>query len=1179
MDKTDRLEIALLKLAPEVEVVATADGLLIRYIGRSTEIDLSHRSSWAQIMGLTDRGKILAQYVEGLVLEELAFPVQSNLIIRYHDLPKLDELSADFLEGAVEASKFAIRIEKRGTPGHRDFKFTYEFLRGRRIVFPDRVGPFLVCETKVYRLSHKSFELLDEIDVFNSLKAEERASDRVYQCLARIKGLQPNAEDIDLDNYLKNEQIIIPQRINVDIVTHENGFISLFPAFEGVSPELSKREFFKFGRVQTRYDIQPESGKRIRVIIPEVMFPILEDIQQVRRVGGADRDRILVDPKSCFSDGVDRDLIEVVDFGPRVKGICHIPQKAQIVINAQSRHWSGIPEDDESSGGPADSPPLTIRLKLGDEDGSEDIQLSAEQFREFSKKAFKAKADNSAKMDWGDSHIFVDDDLLSQVRDHAELLDRKSRPDFDLNQELRRGVFLDIHHNFETTTYIEGVSEDQEVVWSDAELPWSLRSNIEGREGKIEPLEVKPHQIDGIAWLQNMFRNRATRRGCLLADDMGLGKTLQILAFLAWCVEKEYKRGLGAEQGPYEPILIIAPIILIDNWKGEIERFFRENGVFHHRYLAVHGSELKRLMLRELGTGREIKDGKQKLDLDQIREHRVIITNYDTVKNYQHSFGRVPWSIIVTDEAQEIKVQNQKSFALKALKAKFRIVATGTPVENRLLDLWNLVDFMHSGNLLGSAREFHNRYEKDLHERSPEERREVSEALKNVLGFGQKKAFILRREKGTELKDLPHKEEMSIICEITDSVRQKHLDIVAQISESQQGRNPFGLLDQLKKLYLHPCLLNSNPVDDYKALVAESTKLQRMIQVIEQIRRKGEKVLIFAILSKLQAVLATVLEQHFGFKIEIVSGSSNSSSQTSGAKKKDTIADFEKKDGFNILILSPKVAGVGLTITAANHVIHYERWWNPAKEAQATDRVYRIGQKKDVFVYYLIAKDSKGEVITFDETLDKLLMEKKILAKDFLAPIDSDEDVGSRIIEELCGTQRERADLNSRSRPFIVKTIADTADLTPHEFEALVALIYMKRGKDVILCPKVGDEQCDVLFVDEDRITLIQCKHTRKQNPKGIKAIDELQEAFGNYRKDIFSARQRKLQCDRIACTNSRFDKEARQQALDDGIELIDALLLEEMLSGLEISTDDLDRMERERKRSTEQVRRALERL
>ena len=200
---------------------------------------------------------------------------------------------------------------------------------------------------------------------------------------------------------------------------------------------------------------------------------------------------------------------------------------------------------------------------------------------------------------------------------------------------------------------------------------------------------------------------------------MGVGKTVQILTFLAWCIESGKFPDLSRSEPPFRPILIVAPLILLDTrtWENEMENFFANDGVVFWPVLSLHGDQLAKLR-RDDAEGREMEIGKPILDLNRIQRHRVVITNYETIKSYQHSFaymkdGKPLWSFIISDEAQEFKVPSTKiSHAMKALKAEMHIACTGTPVENRLLDLWNICDALQPG-LLSSAKEFVERFEKN----------------------------------------------------------------------------------------------------------------------------------------------------------------------------------------------------------------------------------------------------------------------------------------------------------------------------------------------------------------------------------------------------------------------------------------------------------------------------------
>lgn len=1168
MDRQSPTELIIASFATDVDVVATQSGLIIRYTGADGSIDLSYKSSWEKLKKLSRQGTFLAQSIEQLVQLELVTPECPNIKVEYRDLRDLNELSSDFIDGIVPWAPFSILVQAKGIIGTNTFQPTYQFVLGKQHSFPFRIGPFLSRLDSLYRLSPSNFELVEEIDSFNRLSPIEKTKERSLLCLSRIKELTGGS---GLDDYLESESVIIPQKVKVDVVSEEHGFVSLFPSFDGVPAEQIKKEFFRLSDVQKVYDVQNQSGKRIRVLLPDGMIPILKDIQRIRRVSGATRDKVVADIMSCFSDGVDRELIDVVEFAPRVKGICDVPERAQILINAESRGWDGISEEDEVQKKENGKP---LVLSIPSDEGVTELPLSFKEFRELARRVEEAHANDSAQVEWKGKLIFIDDSLVNQIREFQVRLDQRRKNGIDIIEEAKSCQVLDIHQNFESTSYSEGNLETIGTLWNRPEIPISLKETRTAKNGKLESFQLKRHQEQGVLWLQNLFSNRLKRRGCLLADDMGLGKTLQVLTFLAWCIESGYKKGLGEETPPYEPILIVAPIILLNNWQKEMESYFK-NDVFNP-VLILHGPQIKLHSLDSKQAGRETKDGRQKLDIERIRENRVVITNYDTVKNYQHSLAKIPWTVIVTDEAQEFKVQNQKSDALKALKAHFRIVATGTPVENRLLDLWNLVDFMHPGSLLGSARDFHNRFEKDISLKTPQEKKALTQELRDALYYDRPDAFVLRRDKESQLTELPKKIECRITCSMTDALRELHLDIVKQFKENQSEKHYFTLIDSLKKLYLHPRLLRGQqPVDDPQAIVAESPKLAKVIEILNEIRSKKEKVLIFAQLIDLQTILAEVLGAYFGLKVEVINGASDSQRQGVLERREEAINNFEAKDGFNILILSPKVAGVGLTITGANHVIHYERWWNPAKEAQATDRAYRIGQKKDVYVYYFIASDPKKEIISFDEKLDELLMEKMVLAKDFLVPRESVEVSTADVSSRLQAENKPQAK-NSKESSAAIKTLVDVDRLTPHQFEALIGLIYRRKGLLTILCPVTRDGGADILVVGFADLTYIQCKHSSSLNPQTAKAIRDLEDAPDEYRREVLSDNLRRRPPKRVAWTNAHFDQETKALGARSGIELMDGKHLSTVLPKLNITLAEIMDFEAERKTNLREIKDSL---
>ncbi len=525
---------------------------------------------------------------------------------------------------------------------------------------------------------------------------------------------------------------------------------------------------------------------------------------------------------------------------------------------------------------------------------------------------------------------------------------------------------------------------------------------------------LKSHQEDGVRWLQRCARIE-DRQGVLLADDMGLGKTLQILSFLAWAIESGHFPDLSSDRPPYRPILIVAPLILLDTgtWENEISRFFDDDGFVFGEPLPLYGNELKAYRRRD-AEGREEHIGKPILDLDRIRKRKVVITNYEAVRDYEFSFayhpdGKPLWSIVVTDEAQEYKTPNTKiSHAIKAIRPDFRIACTGTPVENRLLDLWNIFDAIQPG-LLGAAKDFTQRYEARSENTKTDS---TSSDLKERLLYRKPHAFLLRRGK-EEVLDLPKKIENKIACSMSDFEVECHIGLTSKMNPTIQTRNKLDLLQQFARLYQHPALLqdadaDASGVDD---LLKQSSKLSKLIEVLHKIKNKNEKAIIFCRHKAMQRVLVKVISSEFRKNIRIINGDTPRavSLRKSGVETRNNILeDYKKGTGFDVLILSPFVAGVGLTIVEANHVIHYGRWWNPAVEAQATDRAYRIGQTREVHVYFFINEDKSNRIgSTFDQLLDNLMERKKDLARsafqtdEFLLPREEEQQIGMEVYSRL----------------------------------------------------------------------------------------------------------------------------------------------------------------------------------
>ncbi len=444
--------------------------------------------------------------------------------------------------------------------------------------------------------------------------------------------------------------------------------------------------------------------------------------------------------------------------------------------------------------------------------------------------------------------------------------------------------------------------------------------------------QLRAYQGQGLYWLYYM---KNLGLGACLADDMGLGKTIQVIALLNQFRTKTKEKSL-----------LVIPASLIGNWAQELNKFAPSLN-----YYIIHPSENKLID-----------------EPIELESYDLLITTYGMLLKYEW-IKDVLWDILILDEAQAIKnPQTKQTKIAKQLKAKFRIALTGTPIENRLSDLWSLFDFLNKG-LLGSMKEF-----KELKSKI-QEKDDGYATLKNVIS-----PFILRRLKTDKsvISDLPDKIEMKTYSNLTKKQAALYLSLVEDIKQkllSQEGIARKGLilasLMKFKQICNHP--------DQYLGQITfdatESGKFLRLKEICETINEKRERVLIFTQFKEMVAPLRDFLETIFLHEGLILHG------QTPVKKRKTIVDAFQGEAYVPFMVLSIKAGGVGLNLTKANHVIHFDRWWNPAVENQATDRAFRIGQKKNVIVHKFVTKG------TIEEKIDALIEEKIKIANDIIPDV------------------------------------------------------------------------------------------------------------------------------------------------------------------------------------------------
>ncbi|WP_335871185.1 DEAD/DEAH box helicase [Bacillus sp. 2205SS5-2] len=448
---------------------------------------------------------------------------------------------------------------------------------------------------------------------------------------------------------------------------------------------------------------------------------------------------------------------------------------------------------------------------------------------------------------------------------------------------------------------------------------------------------LRPYQQQGTSWLLFL---RSFGFGAVLADDMGLGKTIQLISYLLAVKEQE---ALEA------PALIIAPTSVLGNWQKELEKFSPSLNVLLH-----YGSN-------------RAKGEAFTASLDGVD---VVVTSYGLSHLDEEEIAEVKWSTIALDEAQNIKNSSTKqSRAIRKLQSGHHIALTGTPMENRLSELWSIFDFANKG-FLGTFAQFQKHYI------LPIEKEDSREKISELQG--KIKPFLLRRTKkdpDVEL-NLPDKLEQKEYCPLTpeqaslyEQLIQDTFDQINKLKGIERKGLILQMINRLKQLCNHPALYLKEPQP--KHTLSRSYKLAKLVDVLENVLESGEACLIFTQYISMGEMIQTLLKEQFDIDVPFLNGSMPK-------QKRDQLVEDFQSGKYPVFLLSLKAGGTGLNLTAANHVIHYDRWWNPAVENQATDRAYRIGQNRFVHVHKLITSG------TLEEKIDMMLEKKQALNDDII---------------------------------------------------------------------------------------------------------------------------------------------------------------------------------------------------
>ena len=869
------------------------------------------------------------------------------------------------------ALPFHLRIHPRGslTMGSK-FAVEYAFHALSRPISFTRTGIMVKAEGKGYCLLDPNYSIVTKIDAYRTDPLTD-PQDRM-PWWADLLDLVADPDEVIENKALRSYKIArayhftvsiqsirgdlrITPRLLAEVPTHENEDGSTLE--NKILPPQAHAIFVKnFEQLPLR--TQYSLGGGYFISLPKEMQAGLSAVKAVNRASIQEKIDFINNPYEFLKEHLAGDLSEeIIDsifvetplfLEERVKGLCIWEARNVFPTSSSGQKW--LP----------DTLPDTVQVVVGDKA----YHVSVPELRQFIADVAGALESNELLVSLCGDTISVRFDLLEQLKTTARIFWEEEKQE-----------------------KVEILRIAPKVTDVDEEYAMPTRSAWEGAIEYAAGMHPHLHQQDGIAWLQAHWR--AGTSGALLADDMGLGKTLQTLSFMWWLL-KQMETG-HAER---HPILIVAPTALIKNWQEEAEKFFE--GALG-KPLEAYGSFFTAFA------------GSRAAAREALMQYSWVITTYETMRDKIEVFVG-PYSLLVFDEAQKIKNPGALvSEMAKSIKTEFCLALTGTPVENSLRDLVSIVDRVQPTRKQKLLR-FVENYEaierggKPTFGPYPEEaqcdktscdasagQQDEAEETYDKETFLQKikeelecatPPVLLRRLKDTHWNERPEKTIYPPYEDIMPPLQAQIYDAALAKAKEKLRMGSMGAvleaIQRMRQISLHPPL---DPTDSPKKMLECSARIARLMTILDEIQTRGEKALVFVEYLDTQARLATLLSDRYSLSVSCINGG------VQATQRQGIVNRFQNgTDEFDVLLLSPKAGGVGLNLTAANHVIHLTRWWNPAVEDQCTDRVYRIGQKKPVFLHYPLAIHPTYGDQSFDCNLHRLLDKKRALSQGLLSP-------------------------------------------------------------------------------------------------------------------------------------------------------------------------------------------------
>ena len=918
--------------------------------GVTWELD-SNISTWHStlpIQAATALNEFLVDHPE--LLQQRSFSVPAGIVATWSE-------TAAMQLGLPANCPLSFDVRLSGAMGKPGAQISVRWLQPGKTVSARDVtadGLWLNYQGRTYRINSPIFEVLGLVDRFNQTK--EASIEEQFRLWAGIRSaLGDSGADQLTDSFLRSFRVITASALTFSIRTDARGDVQLDPVLltdsrdsgDGGSSTVralseADEELFPQRLDQLREGVPAfPLSQGTYVVADEPLQRALTAVRKLRQAPAEQRKRAAMYPEAVIREMLGAEdseptvFVETEKFAERVRDVGEWSAPVLPWIKISPQKWDAPQSGGIRIGGvdlPLDEPTVAQavqEIQTAIAEGKPEITVAGQ--------SIPATAANAS--------------ALSQLHRAMTRPQRAAGAD-GLDDPAIKNVLI-IETNFDQTSFTRttlGKRAGQE------RLPHGLKTS------------PKKHQELGLSWLQKHWIGGS--RGALLCDDMGLGKTFQALAFCVWLRELMDEGIL-----PQKPLLLIAPVGLLRNWEAEIDEHLFAPGL--GEMVRAYGDHLKTLR-----RGRHV-DGTAGLDTARLASANVVLANYEAVSDYQLSFGAVPFAAVVLDEAQKIKSPKARmTHAVKALNTDFMLAMTGTPVENRLADLWCIADAVQPG-ALSDLKDFSAMFE--VEGANVQVLRD--QVWQEETALSQHPKLLLRRLKTDKLDGLPQKHEH--VMKIAMPPRQlEAYERALAMKELSGPDGTLGMIHALRRVSLHPSLIEGG-VKASELKIEDSARFVAMINILDKVAPSGEKVLVFLESLDLQDAdqLPLLLQRRYGLPKSpmVING------QVSTEARQERVNAFQRDSGFDVMLLSPKAGGVGLTLTAANHVIHLSRWWNPAVEDQCSDRVYRIGQTKPVHIYYPLALLPEAAEHSFDWQLQVLMDRKRKLAQNLLAAPSFDE--------------------------------------------------------------------------------------------------------------------------------------------------------------------------------------------